>query len=65
MIVFKVHRENDGLYTATSRQLSGVFVSHRELERIVEDIPKIVQLWFKRHRNTAVEFIDRQKLRLP
>jgi hypothetical protein len=57
VIVFKVRREADGLYTATSAQLSGVFVSHRVLEKIVEDMPKIVQLWFKRHKNMAVEVL--------
>ena len=57
VIVFKVRRESDGLYTATSPQLTGVFVSHRDLDRIVEDMPNIIQLWFKRHRNVAVEVL--------
>jgi hypothetical protein len=57
VIVFKVHRETDGLYTATSPQLAGVFVSHRDLDRIVGDIPNIIQLWFRRHKNVAVEVL--------
>lgn len=57
VIVFKVHRERDGLYTATSSQLEGVFVAHRNLDKIVEDIPNIIQLWFRRHRNVAVEVL--------
>jgi hypothetical protein len=57
VIVFKVHREPDGLYTATSPQLAGVFVLHRDLNKIVEDMPNVIQLWFKRHRNAAVEVL--------
>ena len=57
VIVFKVHREPDGLYTATSPQLAGVFVAHRNLEKIVDDMPNIIQLWFKRHKNIAVEVL--------
>jgi hypothetical protein len=57
VIVFKVHREADGLYTATSPQLAGVFVSHRDLDKIVEDMPNVIQLWFKRHKNVAVEVL--------
>jgi hypothetical protein len=55
IIVFKVRRESDGLFTATSPQLSGVFVAHRDLDRIIEDMPNIVRLWFKRHKNAIVE----------
>ena len=57
VIVFKVRREADGLYTATSPQMAGVFVSHRNLEKIVEDMPNITRLWFKRHRNVTVEVL--------
>jgi hypothetical protein len=57
VIVFRVHREADGLFTATSPQLDGVFVSHRNLVRIIEDLPNITKLWFKRHKNAAVEIL--------
>jgi hypothetical protein len=57
VIVFRVHRESDGLYTATSPQLAGVFVSHRNMDSIVEDMPNIIRLWFRRHRNMDVEVL--------
>jgi hypothetical protein len=57
VIVFRVHRETDGLYTATSPQLTGVFVSHRNLDSIVEDMPNIIRRWFRRHRNIEVEVL--------
>lgn len=57
VIVFKIRREADGSYTATSPQMSGVLVSHRDPKKIVEDMPNIVQLWFKRHKNVAVEIL--------
>jgi hypothetical protein len=57
VVVFKVRREANGLFTGTSPQLSGVFVTHRDLEKIVEDMPNIIRLWFKRHRNAAVEVL--------
>jgi hypothetical protein len=52
VIVFRVHREADGSYSATSPQFS-----HRDLDRIVEDMPNIIQLWFRRHKNVAVEVL--------
>jgi len=55
LVIFKVHRDVDGLYTATSPQLSGVFVAHRELGKIVGDMPNIIQLWYRRQKNLAVE----------
>jgi hypothetical protein len=57
VIVFRVRREPEGLYTATSPQLAGVFVSHRDLDRIVEDMPNIIQLWFRRHKNIDVDVL--------
>ena len=55
VVVFEVRQDADGLYTATSPHLAGVFVAHRDLNKIVEDMPNIVQLWFKSHQNLDVE----------
>lgn len=55
VVVFKVRRDDDGLYIATSPQLSGVFVAHRDLDQIIEDMPNVIRLWFKRQKNNAVE----------
>ena len=55
VIVFHVRRDQDGLYTATSPDLAGVCVVHRDRELIIDDMPNIVRLWYKRHRGIEVE----------
>lgn len=55
IVIFNLKREDDGLYTATSPQLAGVCVVHRDRDRIVEDMPNIVRLWYRRHREMDVE----------
>jgi hypothetical protein len=60
IIVITVSRDEDGLYTATSADLKGVFVAHRDLQKIVEDMPNIIRLWFKRNRDAAVEVFQAQ-----
>lgn len=51
----EIRRDNDGLYMATSPHLAGVFVAHRDCDKIVDDLPNIIRLWFKRNRNEVVE----------
>lgn len=55
VVVFKVRRDADGLYTATSPDLAGVCVVHRDKDRIIEDMPNIVRLWYRRNRGIEVE----------
>ena len=55
VVVIKVRRDQDGLSTATSPDLAGVCVVHEHKDRIVEDLPDIVRLWYKRHRGIDVE----------
>jgi hypothetical protein len=55
IVVLKVVQDRDGLYTATSPQLSGVFVAHRDLDKILDDVPNIMRLWFKRNKGTDIE----------
>jgi hypothetical protein len=55
IVVLKVIQDRDGLYTATSPQLAGVCVSHRDLDAILEDVPNIMRLWFKRNRGVDIE----------
>jgi hypothetical protein len=54
IVIFNVTHE-DGVYTATSPQLTGVCVVHRDKNRIIEDMPNIVRLWYKRNRRMDVE----------
>ena len=49
IVVFNVSRDADGLYTATSPHLDGVCVVHRDRAKIIEDLPNIVRLWYRRH----------------
>jgi hypothetical protein len=55
IVVFKVRRDADGLFTATSPDLAGLCVVHSDIERIIEDMPNIVRLWYKRHRGIDIE----------
>ena len=55
VVVFEIRRDPDGLYTATSQALAGMCVVHRDKERIIEDMPNIVRLWFKKNRGLDVE----------
>jgi len=54
IITINVARSDTGLYTATSEELEGVFVAHRDLHAIVRDMPNIIQRWFKKRRNEDV-----------
>lgn len=54
-IKVEIRRDDDGLFMATSPTLTGVFVAHRDSDKIVEDMPNIIRLWFKRNRNEVVE----------
>jgi hypothetical protein len=49
-----VRQSETGLYTATSDALEGVFVAHRDLQAIVDDMPGIIRQWFKTRRNEDV-----------
>jgi len=54
-ITIAVRRSESGLLTATSEALDGVYVAHREIAKIVEDLPRIIQRWFKIHRDIDVK----------
>lgn len=55
IVVFEVRQAADGLYSATSSQLAGVCVAHRDIDKILEDVPNIMRLWFKRHKGMDIE----------
>jgi hypothetical protein len=55
IVVFNVRRDADGLFTATSPHLAGVCVVHRDRDRIIEDMPNIVRLWYRKNRGVEVE----------
>jgi hypothetical protein len=55
IVVVDLRQAADGLYTATSRHLSGVCVVHRDREAIIGDMQDIVRHWYKRNRGMDVE----------
>jgi hypothetical protein len=55
IVWIQLRRDGDGLYTATSPDLQGVCVVHRDKAAIIEDMPNIVKLWYRRHRGIEVE----------
>lgn len=54
IIAIQIEQSETGLFTATSGALEGVYVAHRDFRKIVEDLPLVVQRWFKVHRNQDV-----------
>ncbi len=54
IISIAVRRSETGLLTATSDELDGIYVAHRDINKIVEDMPRIIQRWFKIHRQIDV-----------
>lgn len=58
IVVLEITQDRDGLYTATSPQLTGVFVAHRDLDKILDDVPNIMKLWFKRHKGMDIAIFN-------
>ena len=54
IIAVRIHQSTTGLYTATSDALEGVYVAHRDLQRIVQDLPNVIRQWFKSRRGEDV-----------
>jgi hypothetical protein len=54
IIAVQIRRSRTGLFTATSETLEGVYVAHRDLTKIVADLPNIIRHWFKTHRKEDV-----------
>jgi len=55
IIEIEVRRSDSGLLTATSDVLDGIYVAHRDINKIVQDMPRIIQRWFKIHQNIDVK----------
>lgn len=55
IVVLDIRRETSGLFIATSSQLDGVYLAHRNLDAILDDVPQVVKLWFKSNKNADVE----------
>jgi hypothetical protein len=55
IVVVTIMRHEDGLYEATSPDLAGICVVHRDVQMILDDVPNMIRLWFKRHRDMAIE----------
>ena len=55
IISIAVRQSESGLLTATSDVLDGIYVVHRDISKIVEDLPRVIQRWFKIHRKIDVK----------
>jgi hypothetical protein len=58
IIRVELERDNDGLYVATSPDLAGVCIAHRDVWAIHDDFPTIVALWFKTQRGQEVDVFN-------
>jgi hypothetical protein len=54
IITIKLSKSATGLFSATSEALDGVYMAHRDLTKIVADLPEVVKRWFKVHKNEDV-----------
>lgn len=54
IIAVEVRQSASGLFTATSDALEGVYVAHRDLNQIIQDMPNIIEHWFQVHRSQEV-----------
>lgn len=54
VIRIRIDRHQRGLFMATSPDISGLYLAHRDLNAILADIPNIVRLWFRRRYNLDV-----------
>lgn len=57
-IAVRIAQSSSGLFTATSNDLPGVFVAHRDIDKIADDMPAIIQRWFKHHRGLDVTVLS-------
>lgn len=55
LVAVDLRKDASGLYTATSRHLSGVCVVHRDRKAIIDDMQDIVRHWYKRNRGIDIE----------
>jgi hypothetical protein len=55
IITVQVRHAANGLYTATSDALEGVYMAHPDREAIIADLPAVVRRWFKRNQDIDVE----------
>jgi len=54
IISVRIEESQTGLFTATSEALPGVYVAHRDLQKILDDMPEVITRWFKNHRQQDV-----------
>ena len=47
VIRVRIDRHRKGLYMASSPDIPGLHVAHRDLNAILADLPNVVRLWFK------------------
>jgi hypothetical protein len=53
-----LERSESGLFSATSPDMAGVCVSHRDINAIHDDFPNIIKIWFKNHRKIDVDVFN-------
>ena len=54
----KIEESASGLFFATSEDLDGLCVAHRDLDKIKEDMPNIVRLLYKRRFDLDVKVFE-------
>lgn len=58
VIRVELERDQAGLYVATSPDLKGVCIAHRNVWAIHDDFPSIVALWFRENLGREVDVFN-------
>jgi hypothetical protein len=58
LIRIRIERSADGLYCATSPDLTGICLTHRNIAAIYDDMPNVIRLWYKSNRGADVEVMQ-------
>jgi hypothetical protein len=60
VVRIRVQKSRRGLFMATSPDISGLYVAHRDLNAIFADMPNVIRAWFKRTRGMDVRVFQEQ-----
>lgn len=53
--IFEIVQDHSGMYTASSSDFPGVCICHHDVDAIIDDIPNVMKLWFRRIKNMDIE----------
>lgn len=58
IVRIQLEKDESGLIFATSGDLPGLFLAHRDLSAMKTDIPNVIRLLYQRRYNVSVEIVE-------